>query len=67
MYESCRSKDFHAHHPCDCLFYLCNESVENLPRLLTENNHYVEFDTAVSKETDAVQNGEAGMLYVIVA
>ena len=33
----------HAHHPRDCLFYLRDESVENLQKLLNDND--VEFDT----------------------
>ena len=41
-YESCRNKGLHAHHPRDCLFYLRDESVENLQKLLQDNN--VEFD-----------------------
>ena len=33
----------HAHHPRDCLFYLRDESVESLQKLLQDNN--VKFDT----------------------
>ena len=42
-YESCRNKGLHAHHPRDCLFYLRDEGVDNLQKLLNDNN--VEFDT----------------------
>ena len=42
-FQSCLKKGLHAHHPRDCLLYLRNESVENLQKLLNDNN--VEYDT----------------------
>ena len=42
-YQSCRNKDRHVHHPRDCLFYLRDEEVNDLQKLLNDNN--VEFDT----------------------
>ena len=42
-YESCRIKGLHAHHPRNCLFYLRDEEVNDLQKLLNDNN--VEFDT----------------------
>ena len=46
-YESCRNKGLHAHHPRDCLFYLRDESVDNLQKLLNENN--AQYDTEPPK------------------
>ena len=42
-YESCRIKGLHAHHPRDCLFYLRDEDVDRLQKLLNDNK--VEYDT----------------------
>ena len=42
-YGSCRTKGPHAHHPRECLFYLCDESVDDLQKLLSDNK--VQFDT----------------------
>ena len=42
-YKSCRNKGLHAHHPRDCLFYLRDESVDDLQKLL--NDYYIEYDT----------------------
>ena len=42
-YESCRNKGLHAHHPRDCLFYLRDEEVNDLQKLLNDNK--VEYDT----------------------
>ena len=47
-YQSCRKKGFHAHHPRDCLFFLCDDSVDDLQKLLNDNN--VEFDTEPPQE-----------------
>jgi len=46
-YETCRTKGLHAHHPRDCLFYLRDESVDELQKLLNDNN--AEFDTEPPK------------------
>ncbi|XP_065915142.1 uncharacterized protein [Dysidea avara] len=45
--ESCRNKGLHAHHPRDCLFYLRDETVDDLQKLLADNN--VQFDTEPPK------------------
>ncbi|XP_065915171.1 E3 ubiquitin-protein ligase RNF31-like [Dysidea avara] len=60
-YESCRARGLHAHHPRDCLFYLCDESVDDLQKLLNDNN--VQFDTEPPKgqamdTTQASTSGE---------
>ena len=36
-YESCRIKGLHTHHRRDCLFYLRDEDVDNLQKLLNDN------------------------------
>ena len=65
-YKSCRKKGLHAHHPRNCLFYLRDESVEDLQKLLKDNN--VEFDTEptegqvnaqAAKEIQALQGQQA--------
>ena len=38
----------HAHHPRDCLFYLREEDIEDLQKLLNDNN--VEYDTEPPKK-----------------
>lgn len=42
-FKSCRGKGLHCHHPRDCFYYLRDNSVEELQRLLKEKN--VKFDT----------------------
>ena len=42
-YESCRNKGLHAHHPRNCLFYLRDEDVDDLQKLLNDNK--VDYDT----------------------
>jgi len=67
-YNSCRNKGLHAHHPRDCLFYLRDESVEDLQKLLNNNN--VEFDTEppknqkIAEAIREVQPLEAGKLTI---
>ena len=64
-YESCRNKGLHAHHPRDCLFYLRDESVEDLQKLLNNNN--AKYDTeppegqviAEAKKEIEAQQGQA--------
>ena len=72
-YQSCRTKGLHAHHPRDCLFYLRDESVEDLQNLLNDNN--VEYDTeppegqimaAAQKEIKALQEQVAGKVTCII-
>ena len=46
-YESCRNEGRHAHHPRDCLFYLRDEDVVNLQKLL--NDYIVEYYTEPPK------------------
>ena len=43
-YESCRNKGLHAHHPRDCLFYLRDESVDDLQKLLNDNGVKYDID-----------------------
>ena len=59
-------KGLHAHHPRDCLFFLRDESVKDLQKLLKDNN--VEFDTEppegqvnaqAAKEIQALQGQHA--------
>ncbi|XP_071958434.1 uncharacterized protein [Antedon mediterranea] len=45
-YESCVRKGIHAHHPRDCLFYLRDQDIPKLQKLL--KNHKVKFDTEKS-------------------
>ncbi|XP_062593006.1 uncharacterized protein LOC134254512 isoform X1 [Saccostrea cucullata] len=42
-FKSCRGKGLHCHHPRDCFYYLRDNSVEDLQRLLKEK--HVKFDT----------------------
>ena len=65
-YESCRKKGLHAHHPRDCLFYLRDESVDDLQKLLNDNN--AKYDTeppkgqviAEAKKEIEAQQGQPG-------
>ena len=42
-YESCHIKGLHSHHPRNCLFYLRDEEINDLQKLLNDNK--VEYDT----------------------
>ena len=41
-YESCRSKGLHAHHPRNCQYYLRDESIDDLQKLLIDNKAHFE-------------------------
>ncbi|XP_013410818.1 uncharacterized protein LOC106173998 [Lingula anatina] len=43
MYSKCATSGLHCHHPRDCLFYLRDNSVKDLQKLLQDNE--IQFDT----------------------
>ena len=63
-YESCKNAEGHVHHPRNCLYYLRYESLENLQKLLTDNE--VEFDTKPPKGQVMTEGTQAMQGKVVV-
>ncbi|XP_022084014.1 E3 ubiquitin-protein ligase RNF31-like isoform X2 [Acanthaster planci] len=50
-FASCRDKGIHAHHPRDCLFYLRDQDIKSLQKLLQKHNVEYKRDNPAAQQT----------------